>query len=320
MLCSISLLLILQLHFVQNERRQHFNQDKRQEEQPAPLQHIPHSSSPSPSLLSQQSLSQHSHCAPHSQVNILFFIRLPKCASTSFVDLLQKLSQQLEFYLEFNPSGAYNWKEEEIISVSQQISRNRLLNRSLVYARHFYFIDFSKYEIGSFTYTTIMRDPIDRIVSSYLYYHFSTKKHIQNILNQEHRDESLSTCVQMEHEGCTHNLVTKYFCGHKYWCKNGDRRALETAKKNLMGHFAVVGIMEEMELSIRLMRQLLPQYFETGNADELILPALNRNERMASLSEWERQEITAANSADVELYEFAVQRLHEQALNCGVSL
>ena len=298
----------------------HFSQDESRQEIPAPGKHVPHSSSSSdsPSLPSQPAVDHVLNCSPHSHVKVLFFIRLPKCASTSFVDLLQKLSKQLNFYLEFNPSGAYNWNKDETISVAQQISRSRLLKRNLVYARHFYFVDFAKYDIENFTYVTIMRDPIDRVVSSYLYYHFSSKKHIQDILNEQNKEESLSTCVQKEHEGCTHNLVTKYFCGHDYRCKNGDTRALETAKKNLVSNFTVVGIVEEMELSIKLMRRVLPQYFETGNTDVLTLSALNKNERRPSLSEEERREIASANSADVELYDFAVQLLRDQASNCGL--
>ena len=163
-----------------------------------------------------------------------------------------------------------------------------------------------------------MRDPVDRVVSSYLYYHFSSKPHIQDILNPKHRDESLSTCVKNQHEGCTHNLVTKYFCGHDYWCKDGDSHALETAKKNLINTFAIVGIVEEMELSIKLMRRLLPRYFETGNTDDLTLLSLNKNERTASLSQEERREIAEANSADVELYNFAVELLYDKADDCGL--
>ena len=164
----------------------------------------------------------------------------------------------------------------------------------------------------------MIRDPVDRVVSSYLYYHFSSKKHIQGILDPKHRNETLSECIRQQHEGCVHNLVTKYFCGHEFWCKDGDKRALDSAKDNLLGYFAVVGIVEEMSLSLRLMRSVLPQYFRTEREDDLTISALNKNERTARLSESEREEISAANSADVELYDFAVQRLHDQASQCGL--
>ena len=202
-------------------------------------------------------------------------------------------------------------------SVAKQILRKQLVKRNIVYARHFYFVDFRKFGIERFSYVTIIRDPIDRVVSSYLYYHFSSKKHIQRILDPKHRNETLSDCVRQQHEGCVRNLVTKYFCGHEYWCKNGDSKALDTAKKNLANHFAVVGIVEEMELSMRVMGLVLPQYFGMDSGDVLTLPALNKNERTASLSEREREEIATANSADMELYDFAVRLLHDQAFRCS---
>ena len=303
--------LSLQLHLLQLDR------------QPKPPS-IAHPRSP----LSTHSLSTHQpsntsephqhHCTL-SSTNILFFIRLPKCASTTFVDFLYRLSKPSDFFLEFNPSGAYNWKEEEKISVSQQCSRRLLLKNKLVYARHFYFIDFTEYGIINFSYVTIIRNPIDRVVSSYLYYHFSSRKHIQYILKPEHRNESLSTCLLHQHEGCTHNLVTKYFCGHAAWCKLGDKRALNTAKSNLRNHFAVVGVMEDMQLSVEVMRRILPQFFAVDSQSNLTLPALNKNEKEVMLSEDERLEIARTNAADMELYEYALQLLHDQATQCGIA-
>ena len=229
------------------------------------------------------------------------------------------------FFLEFDPSGAYNWKDEEKESVARQCSRKLQLMKKLVYARHFYFVDFTTFGVEHFTYMTVIRDPIERFVSSYLYYHFSSKQHIKNnILKSENRNESLSACLQHEHEGCTHNLITKYFCGHMYWCKFGDKQALETAKQNLMNHFAVVGIMEDMQLSMQVVRQLLPQFFTAADTPsriggDLTLPLLNRNEKTASLTDEEWLEIAEANAADLELYAYAHQRLRDQATHCGLA-
>ena len=315
----IHILVKLQLHFVHNI-------DKRQEPSSHPAPSLSHSSLVLTSLSTntprpKDSSDHRDYCRAHSTDNILFFIRLPKCASTSFVDLLQKLSTLTNFYMEFNPSGAYNWNQNEKITVARQCSRKLFLKKKLVYARHFYFVNFTTFGLRNFTYVTIVRDPIDRVVSSYLYYHFSSKKHIQYILKTEHKNESLITCLHHQHEGCTHNLATKYFCGHENWCKFGDKRALETAKRNLKRHFAVVGIMEEIELSVHVLRHLLPQFFVAGSerdAGALTLPALNRNERRVSVTEEERLEIARANAADIELYDYAVQLLHNQASQCGL--
>ena len=244
---------------------------------------------------------------------------MPKCASTSFVDLLNRLSSPSSFCFEFNPSGAYNWGDKEKASVANQITSKLLQKKKkkLVYARHFYYLDFSDFGLANFTYVTIIRDPIERVISSYLYYHFSSKKHIRKILDPKHRNETLLTCLRHQHEGCTHNLLTKYFCGHAKWCNTGNQQALQTAKENLRTGFAVVGIMEEMELSMRLVRHLLPQFFCPNTARRISLPrALNRNENMVSPSVEERQAVKEANLADVELYSYAQKLLHDQAELC----
>ena len=251
----------------------------------------------------------------------MFFIRLPKCASTSFLYLLQDLEEYSDFYMEFNPSGAYDWKDDEKWSVAWKCLRRLMLKKKVVYARHFYFLDFTPFGLKNFTYVTVIRNPIDKVLSSYLYYHFSSKRGIQQLVQPEHKNESLSTCLQYEHEGCTHNLITKYFCGHEYWCKLGNEQALKTAKNNLRTNFALVGIMEDMELSMELMRQLLPQFFAVATENrtrEVTLPAMNKNERTVSLSEEERGEIGRANAADVELYEYARRLLHDRARLCNI--
>ena len=55
-----------------------------------------------------------------------------------------------------------------------------------------------------------------------------------------------------------------YFCGNIEKCrskKNWDW-ALERAKKNVQGNFAVIGLLEEEEKSIRLLEWTLPTFFD----------------------------------------------------------
>ena len=88
----------------------------------------------------------------------------------------------------------------------------------------------------------------------------------------------------------------------------------------------MVGIMEEMDLSLRLMRSLLSQFFAVDSkkkvavAGSLTLPSLNKNERTFSLTERERLEIARANAADMKLYAYAVQLLHDQVSQCGLTV
>lgn len=255
-----------------------------------------------------------------SRYDILFFMRLPKCASTSMANLLQTLSKRALLGYYFHPSGAYNWNDKEIERVAAFTKRSAQINKNgLIYARHLYFTNFSSYGLQNYTYITIIRHPVDRFISSYLYYHFSSKQHIQAILDPKHRNETLQHCLQYQHSGCVHNLLTKYFCGHEEYCKDGSPRALQRAKSNLLKHFAVVGIAEEMGLSLKVLRSILPQYFSmTLQSNDL--QRLNKNEHKQNTSAELRQLISEKNSADMKLYYYAKQLLQAKAVSCGIRL
>ena len=247
---------------------------------------------------------------------VVFLVRIPKSASTSFVDLFKALSKRSFFGFHFNPSGAYNWDNPEKVKVASFVRHSiHKKPRGFVYARHFYYVNFTQYGLPNHTYVTLIRHPVSRFVSSYLYYHFSSKPHIQAILKPEHRNETLEECLRFQHSGCTHNLMTKYFCGHEEHCKSGSAQALEQAKKNLQT-FAAVGIVEEMDTSLRVFKAVLPQYFSLLNLEEDKIPRLNKNEHEMSVSTTAHDAIAQYNAADMKLYKFAKQVLHQTALKC----
>lgn len=253
------------------------------------------------------------------QYKIVFFIRIPKCASTSFVNVLKRLSSEGQFHLTFNPSGAFNWDNSTTLKEAKQIYKeSHLSDRKYVYARHFYFVDFTKYGLNDFTYVTIVREPVSRFVSSYHYYHFSSKLHIQAILDPKHRDESLETCLNLGHEGCQRNLMTKYFCGHKTVCKEGSWEALRIAKANIETHFLVVGIMEDMELSYKLIQHLLPDHFRHMNPGSDSQKKQNKNEHATEISQELKEKIEDKNMFDIILYNYIREKLYIQARACSL--
>ena len=201
-------------------------------------------------------------------------------------------------------------------SVADLCQQKLALKKRLLYARHFYYLDFTPFGLTDFTYAAVIREPVSRVVSSYVYYHSSPKKHIQSMLDPKYRNETLQSCIEHQHNGCVGNLLTRYLCGHPIWCKLGNDRALQEAKKNLRDNFAVVGIVENMELTIEVMKAVLPQFF--GRARQEALPSQNRNSQTLQLSKAERQQVAEANAADMELYSYAVRLLHEKAKQCGL--
>ncbi len=251
---------------------------------------------------------------------IVFFIRLPKCASTSFVDILKRLSLALRINFSFNPSGAYNWDSNTISKVAKQvITESQSSPLKYIYSRHFYFVNFYNYNITSFTYVTIVREPVSRIISAYNYYHFSSRPHIQAMLNPNHKNESLKTCLELVHEGCELNLMTKYFCGHEPICNVGSQESYILAKQNIERYFSVIGIVEDMTLTYKLMKHFLPDHFQYLVPESDSKKQQNQHEHETIITDDLRTFIENRNKFDMLLYMYIRQKFYDQARICSLN-
>ncbi|XP_065897840.1 heparan sulfate 2-O-sulfotransferase 1-like [Dysidea avara] len=273
----------------------------------------------SKSLKGSHNSKEQWECTPHDNVQILFYNRIAKCASTSFVNLLQRLASRAQFQLIFNHKGAYDWSIQDIVGVAIKIKASAHEGKRVAYAQHFYYTDYTPHLTLNYSYVTLVRDPIDRLISSYYYYHYSTKKYIQKMLPSERRNETLLDCIRYSHEGCTHNLLTKYFCGHSELCSNGSSQALETAKYNLKHKFVAVGLVENLTQSVQLFQKLLPAFFPPMSLDDInkILPYTNQYKRTGEVSNLVIKIIQMRNQADIELYQFAKKLFLDKITKCN---
>ena len=85
-------------------------------------------------------------------------------------------------------------------------------------------------------------------------------------------------------------------------------------------HFAAVGIVEEMDLSLQVFREVLPKFFEQLGSEKFSIPVLNQNERALNISEDLEQAIASANEADMIIYEHARELLHQRARECRITI
>lgn len=127
---------------------------------------------------------------------ILFFNRVPKCGGTTLITLLKQLGQVNNFTHE--SSRLYDKKlitvDEQVRCMlrshydnsnslpSQHILRDFLIAQSGPYSfdRHVYFVNFNDSETMSrINYINMIRDPVERIISSFYYRRAVAKK--QNI-------------------------------------------------------------------------------------------------------------------------------------------
>ena len=269
-------------------------------------------------------------CVRHDP-HVLFFNRIPKCASTSIATLLYVNSQRLEMRFLEEPDRAHTWNQEDQRMVEIKISAQFSLttpSRGVIYVRHFYFSDFPRLQELRipYIYVNMVRDPVERFISSVVYYHYSNREHIQRLRQSQgiDPDEGIEQCLQRKTNGCETNVMTHYFCGNDKFCTSGGQVALTRALSNLIKNFAVVGIMEDMQRSLMLFSHLLPRYFRDANEMPKAVTEQNVNSKGQEVrkkleaNEELKEKIRAANAADVILYDFAKRLFQRRMEVCGL--
>ena len=156
-------------------------------------------------------------------------------------------------------------------------------------------------------YVTLLRHPVDRIVS--LYRHVATWEHEPLHSAVVTKGVSLKDFVT---ELCfteVDNGQARRIAGVLSPFGKCDRDVLERAKRNIVNHFAVVGLTERLVESIALMKDRM---------NWLSAPMLRRKNASASgsnsdaLPQTTLETILERNQLDLELYAFAVRRFEEQ--------
>lgn len=156
---------------------------------------------------------------------------------------------------------------------------------------------------GSSTYITLLRDPLDRLLSMYYYVRsrpqnrlYDKVKHLSFAQFVTSPDPQIQTPLQ--------NHQTRMISGR-------SQPDLQVAKRNIRQHFAVVGITESFPESVFIMKKILgwrPVPYTKENVTK-------RRPRKTPIS----QDLTAVveknNALDYQLYQHAKKRLMNQIHN-----
>ncbi|MBX9974020.1 sulfotransferase family 2 domain-containing protein [Cytobacillus firmus] len=158
------------------------------------------------------------------------------------------------------------------------------------------------------TYVTMMREPIDRVISMY-YYVIGKKDHplhgiVKDLLIEEFIDHP-------DLKVHTNNMQTKRVLG-----KNSlSPSDLEQAKQNLQEHFSVIGITEMFDDSVALMKQKF-------NWNDISYVRKNQTKKRLSKEEIDPiiiNKIKANNELDIQLYNWAKNRLVQELKSINAS-
>ena len=165
------------------------------------------------------------------------------------------------------------------------------------------------------TYITFLRRPVERVLSFYYYARSTPDHYLYPLLTTERLD--LKTLLAREVTLELRNEQTRLLAGDEWEDPQRvvTRAALEQAQANLRTHFRVVGLLEEFDASLLLLRRAfgwhLPFYVKENVTKE--------KPDNISLDTETRRLVEDANSLDLELYEYARNLFEEQRRAAGDS-
>jgi len=242
---------------------------------------------------------------------MLIFLHIPKAAGQTLRNILRReylftslfnsifLKNKIIFLPvdtpKFISSGISKEPIKHLESLNNKEKKNvKVLTGHFCYGVHKYFNKKAKY-------ITILRNPIDRIISLYYYILRTKEHHLHDYLVDE--KISLRDFVRNGITTEVDNVQTRLLAGmhsHDVGFGQVKKEMLEDAKRNLKTEFEVVGISEEFIRSFVLMREKLKWntfLFLNRNVspkqtikDDISIETINL--------------IKKSNKYDIELYEF----------------
>ncbi|RWS02414.1 uronyl 2-sulfotransferase-like isoform X1 [Dinothrombium tinctorium] len=253
----------------------------------------------------------------------VYYNRVPKCGSSTLYQLMQMLSK-VNGFTHFN-SKIYN---ERMLNKHEQ---KRLVAEVMIsptpasFDRHIFFINFTEFNVNNPpSFINLIRDPTDRIISSFFYRREVAKRKIENKSLTTKPSEfwmkkKFEECVTKSDPECTFisgseqpTLLVPYFCGHHKRCTVlNDEWALHTAKKNIRKAYTVVGVLEYFELSLVVFEAKLNSFFKGVRTLYKQLGAFhaNSNPKKPRVSKAVKQILKNNLTAEYELYDFVLGKL-----------
>jgi hypothetical protein len=232
----------------------------------------------------------------------LLFLHIPKTGGSTVYKILER---------------QYSWAERLRLE-SPEIARFKTLSaaergRYRLIHGHLYF-GFHRFIQGASTYITFLRHPVERVLSFYYYARSTPDHYLHSQLANKRLD--LKTAIAGELTPELRNGQIRQLAGEEWEDPQRviTRAALERAQANLT-HFRVVGLLEEFDASLLLLRRAfgwhLPFYIKENvtkeKPDEIFLDPETRGL------------IEEANRLDLELYEYARNLFDEQCRAAGDS-
>jgi Galactose-3-O-sulfotransferase len=226
----------------------------------------------------------------------VIFLHIPKTAGTTLNRLIEWEYPLFQMYsvdpVFFRWSASHLWQLPP-----QRLKRTRVFKGHMLFGLH-------KVLPQPATYITVLRDPIDRVMSAFYFAH--TYK-LHPLYRKFHREKwTLEDFVRRLPRD---NVQCKVVAGAEYNAPCTDE-IFEQAKENLSRHFSVVGLSERFEESLALMKLRLGWKLRRYSSFNVT----RARPKKADLPQATLDLIAAKNSFDLALYECAAN-IFQTAIN-----
>jgi hypothetical protein len=232
----------------------------------------------------------------------VFFLHIPKCAGSTLSFEIIKNQYKSGKYVFFYDQG-YPVMVDRLKGMSRAEQR-----KIECIAGHFFFGIQEYYIARPVTFITILRDPIERVISHYYFVlrsntHYLHKAVTQNNLTlKEYVVNKLSTELN--------NGQARILAGLEWNVPYGEcpQALLDKAKENLETHFIAVGLTEKFDEFLRLLNHKLGWDTHVQKKQNVGKNRLKRadidNETLAIIEKY--------NQLDIQLYQYAQDLFNRQ--------
>lgn len=230
---------------------------------------------------------------PAADSPVTMFVHLPKTAGTTFNSLLS-------YQYGHRRSLWVPWDNVDLEQTLLRLSPEKRQRLNLIRG-HFPF-GWHEFLERPVRYITMLRHPVDRVISMYYYFRTGPDCHEQRLARSS---RSIEDFVTREATTMVENDQVRRLSGQMVGFGEVDSTIFQTALSNLNDRFCCVGLTERFDESILLMAQQLhwtrPVFYLSSNVTR-------QRPSLQEISAQARRLIEKYNEFDLALYEKAVQR------------
>ena len=246
-----------------------------------------------------------------NQERSVIFLHIPKAAGSTLHRIIER---QYKLSAIFTIDGSRAQKSiDEFKSLPEaQRKKIKVLKGHMMFGLHEFLPQPS-------TYITILRDPVDRIISHYYYaLQCGPKHYLYNAITSQHMSLKDFICSGISSElnnGQTRLLSGVEGVGTITGFGQRSTEILERAKKNLREHFVVVGLSNKFDETLILLKRA----FGWKNLCYIKKNVTRNRPRREDISKDTLNLIEKYNELDIELFKYTKERFEELISQQGFS-